>query len=84
MSVETFTDDLGRVRQRQVTPDARRDGQVCRVVSLAPVVVEVLSTGQRARLFKRLASLDVSSVGVGDLVFVVAVEQGLIAIGEIV
>ena len=82
--IERIVDADGRVRDREVTPDADRDTQVCRVVSLAPVVVEVLSTGRQARLFKRLASLDVSQIGVGDLVLVVAVEQGLIALGEVV
>lgn len=84
MTVESFIDERGRVRERQVQPDDRRPLQVCRIVSLAPVVVEVLATGQRARLFKRLASLDVPAVGVGDLVLVCQVEQGLIALGEVV
>ena len=84
MTTERFTDAQGRVRERQVVADGRRPLQVARIVSLAPVVVEVLATGQRARLYRRLASLDVGSVGVGDLILVAAVEQGLIAIGEVV
>lgn len=84
MTTETHVDDQGRVREARVTPDVKAPLQVARVISMSPVVVEVLATGRRAQLFKRLRSLDVAQVGVGDLVLVAKVEQGLIALGEVV
>ena len=84
MSIETHIDDRGRLRESRVRPDSKAPLQVAEVISLTPVIVEVLATGRRAQLFKRLRSLDVAQVGVGDLLLVAKVEQGLIAIGEVV
>ena len=84
MSTETYIDDRGRLRESRVRPDAKAPLQVAEVISLTPVIVEVLATGRRAQLFKRLRSLDVAQVGVGDLLLVAKVEQGLIAVGEVV
>ena len=84
MTTETYIDDRGRLRESRVLPDAKAPLQVAEVISLTPMVVEVLATGRRAQLFKRLRSLDVAQVGVGDLLLVAKVEQGLIAVGEVV
>ena len=80
MSTETFVDDRGRLRERRVMPDERRELQVARVVSLAPVVVEL--NGRERQLHKRLTSL--SAIAVGDYILVCRVEQGLIAVGEVI
>ena len=84
MTTETYIDDRGRLRESRVRPDVKAPLQVAEVISLTPVIVEVLATGRRAQLFKRLRSLDVAQVGVGDLLLVAKVEQGLIAVGEVV
>ena len=79
MTTERFVDGRGRVRERMVKPDNLK---VATVVSLSPVVVEV--DGNRHTLHKRLASIDVGNVGVGTLLLCCRVEQGLIAIGEVI
>jgi len=84
MTTETYIDDRGRLRESRVRPDAKAPLQVAEVISLTPVIVEVLATGRRAQLFKRLASLDVAQIGVGDTLLVAKVEQGLIAVGKVV
>ena len=80
MSTETFVDDRGRLRERRVMPDERRELQVARVVSIAPVVVEL--NGRERQLHKRLASL--SAIAVGDYILVCRTEAGIIALGEVI
>jgi len=89
MTTETYIDDQGRLRESRVRPDAKAPFQVAEVISLTPVVVEVLATGRRAQLYKWVRPLNVPQsapveVGVGDLLLVAKVEQGLIAMGEVV
>jgi len=45
MTVETFTDERGRVRQRQLKEDAHREVAVARVVALSPPTVDVPGFG---------------------------------------
>ena len=82
MITERYIDERGRARDRRVMPDARRELQVARVVSLAPVVVEV--DGREFQLHKRLASINVGNVGIGTLLLCCRVEQGVIAVGEVI
>ena len=82
MTTETYIDDRGRLRERRIVPDERRELQVARVVSLAPVVVEL--NGRERQLHKRLASIDVGNVTVGTLLLCCATEAGIIAVGEVI
>lgn len=72
----------GRVVERRVEADHRRPLRAVQVVSTNPYIVDV--DGREVRLFKRLRSLDVSQVTVGSWLLVCRVEQGLIAVGEVI
>lgn len=82
-TTEQYVDDHGIVRSERIRDDDRRPFQVVRVVSLAPFTVET-TNGRRHRLFRRLASVDVSAVAVGDWLLCCRVEQGVIVIGEVI
>lgn len=72
----------GRVVERQVRPDERRELRVVEVVSVAPVMVEV--DGRPQRVFKRLRSVDAKALSVGSWLLVCRVEQGVVVLGEVI
>ncbi len=82
MTTERYVNADGVVIDTEVLPDTMRELQVAEVVSVAPVVVQVLSSGRQAQLHKRLASM--AAVQVGDLVLVCRVDAGLICVGEVI
>lgn len=80
MTVERFTDEQGRLVERQVVPDALRQVAVARVVSLSPPSVRLQGRRDPVRVAARVVGLTVS---VGDFVLIVRAEQGVVAVGKV-
>lgn len=78
MTTERIQLSDGRVVDREVRPDVKRENVIARVVSLSPPTVAAF--GGQWRIHARTAGL---SVAVGDFVLVCRVEQGAIAVSKV-
>ena len=82
--IERYTRDDGVVIDRQVMSDIKRELRPAQVVAVEAGTVTVeIDNGRRFEVWKRCASLDVSAVVVGDWLLCCRVEQGIIAIDEV-
>jgi hypothetical protein len=84
MSTERYVNENGVVVDAEVKPDSERELKAAQVVAIGGGKVTVEFDGRRFDIYKRLSSLDPQTVVVGDWLLCCRVEQGVVALGEVV